>query len=92
MVKDTLGGSEVFLGFTGYYGGVLTDSLAPQKKTFIKSTSKEERDYLRKVFSGEDTAYRYSAHDGDYELFYPYSNGTKTVVLYFSDYSRYGKI
>lgn len=53
---------------------------------------KIEREYLNDVFFNESGDVRFSAADGSYELFYPFSKDGKTVVLYFSDYQRYGKI
>ncbi len=50
-----------------------------------------ERTYLKGVFEEGNTNYRYSAHDGRYELFYPYKEGDQQIVLYFSDYQQYGK-
>lgn len=53
---------------------------------------KIEREYLNEVFFNESEEVRFSAADGSYELFYPFSKDGKTVVLYFSDYQSYGKI
>lgn len=92
IVKDTINGSPVFLGFNDYYGGNLKDTINPQKREFIHGTTKEERDYLNKIFDQNSDELRYSSHDGNYELFYPYKKGKKRIVLYFSDRQRYGKI
>lgn len=92
IVKDSLDGSPIFLGFSEYYGGDLNDTIQPQKRGYIHQTSKEERDYLNKVFDENNNELRYSSYDGNYELFYPYKKGKKRIVLYFSDQQRYGKI
>jgi hypothetical protein len=91
IVKDTLNGSAVFLGFTQHSDRDLNDSIAPQKKNFLYQTTKEERDYLNKALNNSD-ALRYNSKNGNYELFYPYNKGTKRIVLYFSEQQRYGKI
>jgi hypothetical protein len=59
---------------------------------YIRSVSPDERVYLKSVFAGETTDYRFSAHDRQYELYYPVVVDERVVVLYLSDYQRYGKI
>jgi len=92
LVKDSIGSEPVFLGFTTYYNGRLNDTIPPVKKDFIRKTTQPEREYLNSVFDNGNEAYRYSSHDGRYELFYPYFKGQKRIVIYFSEYQRYGKI
>ncbi|MAC96628.1 MAG: peptidase [Flavobacteriales bacterium] len=92
LVKDSIDGEPVFLGFRAYYSGNLTDTIPPVKKTFITKTTQPERDYLNNVFENGNEDYRYSSHDGRYELFYPFFKGQKRIVIYFSEYQRYGKI
>ncbi len=92
LVKDEIDGESVILGFTQYYSGNLTDTIPPLKKNFIRKTTKPEREYLNEVFSNESNQYRYSSHDGRYELFYPFIQDNKKIVIYFSEYQRYGKI
>ena len=91
IVADSIDESSVFLGFSEYYGE-LNDTIPPIKKDFIQKTTKEERDYLAKVFFKNYNGILFSANDGRYELFYPYFRNGKKIVLYFSDYQRYGKI
>ena len=91
IVSDSIDKSKVFLGFRDYYGK-LNDTIQPIKKDFILKTTKVEREYLYKVFFKNLDEVRFSASDGRYELFYPYIKDGKRIVLYFSDYQRYGKI
>ena len=91
IVADSIEKSRIFLGFRNYYGE-LNDTIHPIKKSFIQQTTQEEREYLNKVFYKNSDEIRFSAHDGQYELFYPYIKNGKKIVLYFSDYQRYGKI
>lgn len=91
IVADSIDKSQMFLGFRDYYGN-LNDTIQPVKKSFIQQTTKEERDYLDNVFYKNFDQVRFSANDGHYELFYPYLKDGKKIVLYFSDYQRYGKI
>lgn len=90
IVADSIDKSQVFLGFRDYSGN-LNDTIQPIKKDFIQQTTKEERDYLDDVFYNNHDKVRFSASDGRYELFYPYLKDGKKIVLYFSDYQRYGK-
>lgn len=91
IVSDSIDKSQVFLGFRDYYGKI-NDTIQPIKKDFIQQTTKEEREYLDKVFYQNLDEVRFSASDGRYELFYPYIKNGKKIILYFSDYQRYGKI
>lgn len=91
IVSDSIDKSQVFLGFRDYYGKI-NDTIQPPKKDFILKTTKVEREYLDKVFFNNLDEVRFSASDGRYELFYPYIKDGKRIVLYFSDYQRYGKI
>jgi nicotinamide riboside transporter PnuC len=92
LLKDTIDDEPVILGFTRYYGGKLTDTIPAFKKDFIRKTTQPEREYLNRVFNDETKDYRYSSHDGRYELFYPFIQNNKRIVIYFSEYQRYGKI
>jgi hypothetical protein len=91
ITKDTLNKSQIYLGFRDYYRRK-GDTLSLVKKDFIHKTTNEEREYLNKVFIHNFKEVRFSANDGSYELFYPYSKDGKTIVLYFSDYQHYGKL
>jgi hypothetical protein len=91
LVKDSIGSAPVFLWIDQRY--IEPDSLDLQRADYLKETSKAERDYLKKVFAtGTTSETRFSAHDGEYELFYPVHRSGKTVVFYFSAYQRYGKL
>lgn len=91
IVLDTLDQSKVYLGFNDY-SDKENDSIPPRKRDFIHETTQEERAYLDDVFFKNFTGIRFSARNGSYELFYPYVRNGKKVVLYFSDFQRYGKI
>lgn len=92
IVKDSIDNSDVFLGFKDYTPINEEDNKKPLKKDYIFSASKEDRDYLNKVFNEGFSEKKFSASDGNYELYYPYFEGDKKIVLYFSDYQRYGKL
>jgi hypothetical protein len=99
LVADTINNSNVILGFSEYsiLTGIYTDKEDKQTKlsdktVYIHSTTKEERDYLNSVFYENNDEIRFNSHNGNYELFYPYRKIGKIIVLYFSDYQRYGKI
>jgi hypothetical protein len=91
IVSDSIDLSNVFLGFRDYHGKI-NDTIQPTKANFILQTTKVERDYLDKVFFQNFEEVRFSASNGRYELFYPYTENGKKIILYFSDYQRYGKI
>lgn len=92
LVKDSINGSPVYLGFNQSDSVDLNDTIKPQKRRHIYKTTQVEREYLDKIFSGKSEELRYSNHDGEYELFYPYKKGKKIIVLYFSEQQRYGKL
>ena len=92
LVKDSVGNIPVFLKFTAYYNGSISDTIPPFKRNFVLKTTQPEREYLNSVFDRGNQEYRYSSYDGNYELFFPYRKGDKKVVIYFSEHQRYGKI
>jgi hypothetical protein len=91
IVSDTMGKTPVFLSFSNYYRH-RDDTLQPLKKDFIQETTKEERDYLDRVFKANLEEVKFSASDGHYELFYPIIRNGKKIVLHFAEYQRYGKM
>ncbi len=93
IVQDSIQESELFLGFRqGYDYLSAKKAVHPIKRNFIIETTNEEREYLKDIFHNQSDEIRFSAHDGNYELYYPYMNKGKIIVLFFSDYRRYGKI
>lgn len=92
IVKDSLKGSPVYLGFNSYFRESIKEEIQPQKADYIYETTKEEREYLKSVFDKNNNELRYSSHDGNYELFYPYKKNGKTIIIYFSEQQRYGKL
>ena len=91
IVKDRIDESDVFLAFRDY-SEPNDKTIEPQKRDFIFAATKDDRDYLSKVFDDGYSEIRFSASGGNYELFYPYIKDGKKVVLYFSDYQKYGKM
>lgn len=91
IVKDTIDGSEVFLGVR-QYTRPNDANIVPSRLEFLLETTKDERDYLNRVFNDGFSEVRFSASDGRYELYFPYAKDGKKVVLYFSDFQRYGKL
>lgn len=91
IVKERIDDSDVFLGFRDY-SEPNDKTIEPQKREFVFKTTKVDRDYLNKVFDENYGEKRFSAADGNYELFYPYFKDGKKIVLYFSDYQKYGKM
>lgn len=91
IVKDSIDGSKLFLVFNNYYNNQ-NDTIKPNKKDFIYETTKLERDYLNKVFDTDYGEVLFNAENGNYELYYPYFSNKEKIILYFSDYQRYGKI
>lgn len=91
IIADTVDNTPVFLSFRRYSGS-LKDTIAPKKIDFIMQTTIDERDYLEGIFFSNLLKERFSSHDGKYEFFYPYRKDDKVIVLYFSDFQRYGKI
>ncbi len=85
IVDDTIQGKQIFLGLKR-----IGDQL-PEKIDKIFPCSQAEREYLRQVFNSRTTEYRFSSSDGRYELYFPVKTKKRTIILYFSDYQRYGK-
>ena len=97
IVPDQIDKKKVFLGFGGKIDTddeLIVDKQKQKridKAQFIYSASREERGYLEKVFAGDEKSYKFSYEKGNYQLYFPASINGKKIVLYFSDYQRYGK-
>ena len=59
--------------------------------SFIYRCSSENRQYLKTFFDGGQQNFKFSAHDGNYELYFPVSINEKQMVLYLNKKSRYAK-
>ncbi len=94
IVKDSIENDQVFLAFREYADQYDENKvlIQPEKRSFLMKTNAAEREYLNRVFNEGSAEKRFSASDGNYELYYPYTKDGKTIVLYFSDYQRYGKM
>lgn len=90
IVPDSVDGSQMFLWFRERSGRLLEDTVQPLKKNYILETTKYEREYLEKVFHENLDEIRFTASDGNYQLFYPYEKDGKKTVIYFSTYEKYG--
>lgn len=91
IVQDDIEGAQVYLVFRDRHYPLDQTRPAP-KADFILQTDLGQRNYLDGVFRGADVAPSFKSHDGSYELYYPIRAGGKTVVLFFQDSQRYGKL
>lgn len=91
VVSDSIDEHETFLEFERQYSS-RDESKDINKVDFVRKCTQEEKDYLNAVFKTDHSNPRYSAHKGEYELFYPIRMNTGTIVLYLSEHSRYGKL
>lgn len=94
IVMDSIDDSEVFIKFDDHSQKTYEnneETFEPKKKDYIFRATNDDRDYLKRVFKEGFTERRFTAFDGNYELFYPHFKDGKKVVLYFSDYQKYGK-
>jgi hypothetical protein len=90
IMPDVIEGKKVFLSFNDNNRYCDKDN-SVEKHMFIFPASHDERLYLEKVFEGQQKNYRFSYHKGNYELYFPTQVDGKNIVLYLSDYLRYGK-
>jgi len=90
IVPDSIDGKNLYLGFSGR-GESRPNNEDRKKVTYLYSTTQDERDYISKVYAGTQVAYKFNAEKGNYQLYYPATVGGKKIVLYFSDFQRYGK-
>lgn len=89
ILPDVIGGKRVFLAFENRTYDFSKE--AAEKQEFIYSSSREDRAYLESVFTKGNKEMRFLAAGGNYELYLPVRVGNKFIVLYFSDFQRYGK-
>lgn len=85
---DTIDGKEVYLQFNEWFHW----SASKTKADFIHSATSDDREYMKNVFMNTNPKHRYSASDGNYELYYPVIQNRNKFILYFTDKQRYGKI
>lgn len=90
IVLDKIYDKDSFLQFKQNYFN--PKSVLETKSSFIFSSDFKQREYLTNVFRNNQLEYYFSAHDGKYELFYPLEYNGQIIVLYFTDFQRYGKI
>ena len=88
IISDSVDNSRVLLGFRNFQ--MVNDTLPPSKMTYIQATTREEREYLYKVFDEGSKDIKFSSENGQYQLYYPYFSNNKKIVIHFSDYQRYG--
>ena len=87
IVRDSIYEKEHYLRFGGWYYGSYKD----EKAHYIYKCSAKEREYLKQAFEGKINKHHFSAHDGNFELYYPVKTKDRIIVLYFTDFQRYGK-
>ena len=90
IVRDSINRKPVSLAFSKRLYHDEDEQL--KKVDFLLPASKKEREYLHSVFSGEKSDILFSANDGNYELWFPVNTANGIIVLYVSDWQRYGKL
>lgn len=89
ILPDSIDDKKVFLGFSG---DIFRELIKPiEKAKFIYPASREDRQYLEKVLDGTAKDIKFSSDKGHYELYYPVQMNGRMLILYLSDYQRYGK-
>jgi hypothetical protein len=89
IVPDSIGDKRVFLAFQG--NTYDSSKKVEEKQDYIYSSTKDERAYLENAFAKSQMDMRFRAESGNYELYLPLKLQGKVIVLYFSDFQRYGK-
>lgn len=84
IVKDRVDGEQVFLSFASYF------NYKSEKVDHIHACSAGERAFLIRAFDG-DLSQLFSSNGSKYELYHPVEIDGKIIVLYLSDWQRYGK-
>lgn len=88
IVPDAIDGKKLFLSFGG--GHYYDEEEKLEMSSFIFSAAQDEREYLEKIFSGNDLSYKFNSDKGSYQLYFPVTISGRRVVLYFSENQRYG--
>jgi len=89
IIKDDINGNNFFLTFN-QYDRLGKDEKDINKTRYIRNYNLREREYLDKVFiKGNDQKY-FIQNDSSYDLFIPFKNSGRDIVLFFSNRQRYG--
>jgi hypothetical protein len=94
LIQEPVRGKPLVLQLGSYSKSASGQVMASEddKVDHVRALSPDERSYLDGVFTRGEQVHRYSANDGDYELFYPVRLGSgRWAVLYFAQNMRYGK-
>lgn len=86
---DAINGKKLFLGFSARR--FHSEVTFPEKSEFIYSTTPDERSYLERVADGRSETFRFNVEHDNYQLYFPTTIKGKKLILYFSDFQRYGK-
>ena len=92
LTLENIHDTPVFLIFESYFYRDTKDEKPLNKMDFIFETDLTQREYLMRTFTQKETKEYFHSHDGTYELFYPIVKDGKTIILYFQDRQRYGKL
>jgi len=89
ITQDTIDNTKAFLSIRNYEIDFSTKE--PKGKiNYIYSCSKEEREYLLNVYNDGEMNPLFTSKSGKNELFFPVNIDGNTVVIYFSEFQRYG--
>lgn len=91
IVQDTIRDKQVYLSINRYNSSLADKNETPSKINYIFPCSKRIRHYLNGVFNSDNMEINYSAHKGNYELFFPVKTKAGIIVFYFTDYQEYGR-
>jgi hypothetical protein len=91
IVQDTIRDKQVYLRIDRFSYNRSDKNETPSKINYVFSSSKKVREYLNSVFNKGNMGINYSAHKGNYELFFPVKTNSGVIIFYFTDYQEYGK-
>ena len=86
IVEDEINESTVYLTFDELSGP--NDRNEYERMDFVKRYSPEEREYFKKVFGDDHIEKYFASNKGAYQLFVPYENDDKKIILFFTDKKR----
>ncbi|QQO10464.1 hypothetical protein [Breznakiella homolactica] len=92
ILEDEINGNNFYLTFNRWDEISKNENTEINKLRYIRNYDFKERQYLERVFNDGYNEKYFIQNNDSYDLFIPYRNGEKTIIVFFSNRQRYGSL